>query len=390
MPWKETCIVEQRKAFIGLWLSGRYTKSALCEQFGISRVTGDKWFARHAQFGMDGLYDRSSAPNSHPNATRVEICELLVAEKRQRPSWGSKKLLDLLRRKYPDVHWPADSTGDQILKRAGLVRPRRIRRLTPADYHPFSSCDAPNTCWSADFKGDFRLGNAQRCYPLTISDNCSRYLLACQALARTSTQTVQPWFERVFQEYGLPWVIRSDNGAPFASRAIGGLSQLSKWWIDLGIRPERIEPGRPDQNGRHERMHRSLKAWLNETAWSIEMQQHHLDRFRYEYNEERSHESLERQTPAQMYKPSMREYPRTIETAQYGSDMTVRRVRSTGQIKWQGHLLYISEVLANEWIGLEPSANGLWNIFYRFHPLGQLDERSNRIIPISHWHGKYV
>lgn len=388
MPWKETCAVQEREQFIRLWLSGRFSKTGLCEQFGISRPTGDKWIRRHAEFGMTGLMDQSRAPLRHPNAIEAACCEQLVQLKLERPSWGPKKLLDLLRARHPCQHWPADSTGGEILKRAGLVKPRRARRKVPAHSQPFAECDAPNAVWSVDFKGDFRLGNGQRCYPLTISDNHSRYLFACQGVLRPSAKAVRPWFEQVFKEYGLPWALRSDNGSPFASKALGGLSALSKWWIDLGIRPERIKPGRPDQNGRHERMHRSLKAWMGEVAWDLARQQRCLEAFRREYNDERSHESLGRQTPAQLYRPSLRVYSSRIEPVTYGEELTVRQVRSKGEIKWRGQLLYVSEVLAGEPVALEPCGEGLWNLYYRFHPLGQVDDQNKRIVPATGWHGQ--
>jgi transposase InsO family protein len=388
MPWKETCAVEQREQFIRLWLSGRYSKTALCEQFGISRPTGDKWIYRHTEFGMAGLVDRSCAPLTHPNAVDALTCEQIVQTKLLRPSWGPKKLLDLLRQKHPERSWPADSTGGEILKRAGLVKPKRHRRTVPADNQPFAHCDAANTVWSVDFKGDFRLGDGKRCYPLTISDNYSRYVLACQGVLRPSGQMVRPWFERTFRDYGLPYSIRSDNGSPFASKALGGLSALSKWWIDLGIRPERIEPGRPDQNGRHERMHRSLKAWLGKSSSNLNVQQERLNEFRREYNEERSHEALDRRTPAMLYRGSQRDYPPIIKPAEYGSEMTVRQVRSSGEIKWRGQRLYVSEVLAGEPVGMEPSDDGVWNLYYRFHSLGQLDDRTRKIVPATRWHGK--
>jgi transposase InsO family protein len=382
--------MEQREEFLRLWLSGRYTKSALCQRFGISRPTGDKWIQRHAELGLAGLAERSRAPRTHPNATPPAICEALVAQKRRCLSWGPKKLLDRLRREQPEVAWPADSTGAAILARAGLVKPRRRRRqAVPGDEAPFSACDAPNAVWSVDFKGDYRLGDGRRCYPLTLSDNYSRFLLLCQALPSTSRAAVMPWFERAFREFGLPWAIRSDNGAPFASIAVGGLSALSKWWIDLGIRPERIAPGRPSQNGRHERMHRSLKAWLGTTQGAnLAAEQQRLQLFATEYNYHRSHEALGRQVPASRHVPSQRSYPARIAPAEYDEVVTVRRVRDNGEIKWRGKLIYLSEVLARDWVGMEPVAEGVWEVFYRFHPLGTLDERSNRIVPVKGWHSK--
>lgn len=388
MPWIETSAVEQREQFVRYWLSGRYSKKGLCERFGISRPTGDKWIGRYEQWGRAGLEDQSRAPWAHPNAVDAQRRDRIVQAKLAHPSWGPKKVLDLLRRQYPDEPWPADSTGGEILSRAGLVKKRRRRRTVPPDPHPFSGCDRPNQVWSVDFKGDFLLGNGKRCYPLTVSDNYSRYLLACRGVPKTHRGAVQPWLERVFQEWGLPYAIRSDNGSPFASTALGGLSRLSKWWVDLGVRPERTRPARPDQNGRHERMHRTLKGWLGESAWSLEAQQQRFDAFIGEYNQERSHESLERQTPDSVYCPSERAYEAVIRPPEYAEHLSVRQVRSEGSIRWRNRLIYLSEVLVGEPVALEACDEGVWNIYYRFHPLGKLDERTMKIVPASGWHGR--
>lgn len=389
MPWKETCAMEQREWFIRCWLTGRYTKTELCQRFGISRPTGNKWLHRHAEYGMAGLRDRSRAAHRHPNAVDGAICERIVRAKLERPSWGPKKLLDMLRRSDPHQYWPADSTGEEILRRAGLVKERRRKKQVPPYNEPFAECTAPNELWCVDFKGDFPMLNGRHCYPLTVSDGHSRYLLGCQALGNTRARTAWPWFEQVFREYGLPWAIRSDNGAPFASTAAGGLTALSKWWIDLGIRPERIKPGNPQQNGRHERMHRSLKEWLgSQRAMNLEAQQPLLDRFREEFNLERSHESLQRQTPGSQYQRSHRVYPCRIAPPEYDQHLTIRSVRTTGEIKWRGLLIYLTSVLCGESVVLEPKADGLWDLYYRFHWLGQLDERRGKVMPAKGWHGK--
>ena len=389
MAWQETDVLEQKELFIKAWLSGRYTKTSLCGRFGISRPTGDKWIARHFEEGLLGLCERSRRPKTHPNATPPELCEMLVAAKRERPHWGAKKLLDLLRREHPGMNWCADSTGDLILKRAGLVRPRRLRKRAPADSLPFGECVAANQCWSVDFKGDFPTGDGKRCWPLTVSDNFSRYLLLCRSLQRTRTSDVRPWFEALFREYGLPYAIRSDNGSPFASTALGGLSRLSKWWVDLGIRPERIRPGHPEENGRHERMHRSLKEYMlrpGKIAGNGVAQQRIFDAFRFEFNEVRAHEGLARRTPASLYDKSKRRYPRRIRAYEYGSDAEVRSVRHNGEIKWKGRVLYLSEVLAGERVGLTVCGDGIWEVRYRFHPLGRLDERLGKVLPLTLWH----
>ncbi|MDH2998708.1 integrase [Pasteurellaceae bacterium LFhippo2] len=390
MPWKETNAMEQRTLLIKAWLSQRYTKTELSEQFNVSRPTVNKWIERHSQVGFDGLKELSRKPHHSPNATPQWVCEWLITEKLKRPDWGAKKLLDLFARTFPDAKKPADSTGDLILARAGLVKPRKTRRYISADTQPFRDCTAPNGTWSVDFKGQFQLGNKKWCYPLTITDNFSRFLLLCEALPNTRATPVMTLFERLFNEVGLPSAIRSDNGSPFASTALGGISRLSKWWIDLGIRPERIKPAHPEQNGRHERMHRSLKASLNARLTRLEQdfkaQQIVLDDFRREYNEERSHEGLARKTPSEFYVPSNRIYTGKIEPYHYGESAEIRQVRSSGEIKWQGNMYYLSQVLAHEPVAFIPYADGIWNIYYRFHFLGQMDDREKKIKPATDWH----
>ncbi|WP_315359986.1 integrase core domain-containing protein [Neisseria bacilliformis] len=236
------------------------------------------------------------------------------------------------------------------------------------------------------------LGNNKLCYPLTVTDHFSRYLLMCQALSGTQRAPVTALFERLFTEFGLPWAIRSDNGAPFASTALGGISHLSKWWIDLGIRPERIQPAHPEQNGRHERMHRSLKdslhARLDKMEQDLCAQQVVFDAFVREYNHERSHEGIGRKTPSECYTPSNRLYTGRIEPYDYGEGVALRQVKGGGEIKWKGKTLYLSQVLAHEAVAFVPYADGVWHIFYRFHFLGLFDEREGKIIPATHWHAK--
>lgn len=387
MPWKETCVMNQRIQFISDWLSEAYTVTDLCQYYAISRPTAYKWIDRYAMAGAEGLSDRSRRPWQHPRAVPETLRERIIEVKLTHQHWGPKKVLDYLRRRQPEQTWPVDSTAGEILKRAGLVRPRRRRRRVGADPAPFHACHQPNQVWSADFKGEFRLGNGQWCYPLTITDNCSRYLLACRGLRGTATVGVRPWFEWVFREYGLPEAMRTDNGPPFASLALGGLSQLAKWWIQLGIKPERIQPGQPSQNGRHERMHRSLKeATAHPPAATPTAQQRRFDGFQQEYNEERSHEALHRQTPAQCYVPAPRAYPARIPPVEYDSGVVVRQVRHNGEIKWRGARIYIAEVLAKEAIALRPVADGQWRIYYSFYPLGVLDETQHKITAYKQWH----
>ncbi len=389
MTWEVNNVIEQREKFIKAWYSGQLTKTELCKRFNISRPTGDKWIKRHFEGGTAALADMSKAPHRQARATPVELCEMLIQAKRERPHWGAKKLLNLLRRENPELKLPADSTGDLILKRAGLVKPRRYHRTTPADSLPFSDCTGANQCWSVDFKGDFAMGNGKRCYPLTITDNYSRYLFRCTGFNSTQRIGVQQCFEQVFREYGLPTAIRSDNGSPFASTALGGLSKLSKWWIDLGIIPQRIKVGKPQQNGRHERMHRSLKEYLERLdviEQNLEKQQQRFDEFVKEYNELRSHESIDNQTPISLYMPSSRQFPNKIATYDYDDTMEIRKVKANGEIKWQGNRYYLSQVLAGEYVGFLPCSCDEWRIYYRFHQLGLMNDSDRKIYPLTQWH----
>ncbi|HEX2929827.1 MAG TPA: DDE-type integrase/transposase/recombinase [Candidatus Binatia bacterium] len=385
MPWEQTSAMDQRVKFIADWLSHDGSKIELCRAYGISRPTADKWIGRYQQGGVKELEQRSHAAHCHPNQTPEEICQMLIATKLYRQSWGPKKVLDYLRENGPELNWPADSTAGQILKRAGLVK-RRVRRQHVWPYsEPFGSCHGPNQIWSADFKGDFVLGNYRRCYPLTLSDNFSRYLLLCRALEHPSYQAVRPWFEWAFRNYGLPQAIRTDNGAPFASLAIGGVSELSKWWIQLGIRPERIKPGKPNQNGRHERMHRTLKHEVPPQP-THQRQQNRFDLFLEQYNWQRSHEALGRKTPGSFYCASPRRYPGKLPPVEYPSGVIVRRVRYNGEIKWRGELIYVSQVLAQEPLGLKQIDDHKWEVRYSFHLLATIDQRAKRILPAKIWY----
>ena len=386
MPWKETSAVDQRLQLIADWLSNDYTKSELSRIYEVSRPTVDKWLKRYEQRGAQGLEDLCRAPHTHSNETAEELRQMIVQTKLAHQTWGPKKVLDRLRCEHPKRSWPADSTAGEILKRAGLVRSRVKRRRVPPYTEPFSDCAGPNHSWSADFKGDFAMGNGRRCYPLTITDNFSRYLFLCRALEHPTYQAVKPWFEWVFREYGLPQSMRTDNGVPFASMAVGGISQLSKWWIKLGIKPERIRPGKPAQNGRHERMHRTLKQDVAPQA-NVRQQQRHYDPYLEEYNCQRSHEGLDRKTPASVYHCSPRPYPAKLPEVEYESGVSVRQVRHNGEIKWRGEFIYVSEVLAKEPLGLTPLDEDLWQLRYSFHVLGILDGRTNKIMSAKDWHG---
>ena len=313
MPWKETGPLEQRVQFVSEWRKGEASMAALCRAFGIGRPTGYKWVERYFEDGDEGdvraLEDRPRRPLESPHAVDADRADARVRARKLHPHWGPRKLRVWLSREWPRVLWPAPSTIGEILKRHGLVPPRRRRRRTPPSTQPFAACAEPNAVWCVDFKGQFRLCSRELCYPLTMSDAFSRFLLRCEGIQVPDTLRARPIFESAFREFGLPKAIRSDNGAPFASTAVGGLTPLSVWWIKLGIFPERIDPGKPQQNGRHERMHRTLKQ---ETASppkeTFRAQQRAFDLFRRRYNEERPHEALGQVPPATRYEPSARPY----------------------------------------------------------------------------------
>jgi transposase InsO family protein len=376
MPWKEICPMDERARFIVECVQSELTMSELCRKYEISRKTGYKWWARFEVDGRSNLGDRSHAAHRHPNAIAEEIVTILIAARKQHPTWGPRKLIVYLEYRYPRLTLPSASTAGAILKRHGLAKPRRPRRRTPPYTTPFLGCEEPNAVWCADFKGSFELGNGRRCHALTISDAYSRYLLRCEGLSYTNEPRVRPIFESAFSEFGLPRAIRTDNGAPFATLAPGGLSRLSIWWLKLGIRPERIAPGAPQQNGRHERMHRTLKEdTARPPARTLADQQRAFDRFRRIYNEERPHEALGQRPPWTAYTASRRAYPVRLREPTYPTDFSLRAVRHNGLLKWRGRELYIAETLANEQVGIAPVADGTWRVYFGDVLLGVLDDR---------------
>lgn len=380
MPWKETCAVDQRMAFVRDYLRKEASKAELCRRYGISRPTGDKWLERFTKHGLAGMEDLSSAPHCHPNQVAEELADMLIALRRRHMTWGPRKLLAYLERRYEGMKWPVASTVGDLLRRHGMAISRVRRQRTPPYTQPFGSCQEANSVWCADFKGWFRTADGMICHPLTITDAFSRYLLRCTGMQRAYTDPAKTIFESAFQEYGLPQAIRTDNGAPFASKAVGGLSRLAVWWLKLGIVPERIEPGQPQQNGRHERMHLTLKQ---ETASpprsTMRSQQRRFNEFREEYNEQRPHEALGQRTPAELYRQSPRPYPARISEPEYVDSMEVRFVHRNGEIKWQGRRIYFGEVLVGENVGLEPISDGYWLVFFCKMPLGVMDDRHRKV-----------
>lgn len=382
MSWKETCVMSERIKLISEYLSGEYGISELAAEYGVSRKTAYKWINRHECGGWPALEDQSRAPHHHPNAVALEVEWELLNLKARRPLWGAPKLRHKLLEVVGEWRCPAESTVSEILRRHGLSGVAKRRRRAVPSEAPLSHCQGANAVWSADFKGWFRTGDGSKCTPLTISDGYSRYLLRCQGLGgATGVVTVKPLFMATFREYGMPEAMRTDNGPPFATTALGGLSALAVWWVRLGIGLERIQPGQPQQNGRHERMHRTLKeATANPPRRSLRAQQRAFDVFRQEYNEERPHEALGQRAPVEFYTPSGREYPERLpEQRGYPDDWEKRMVRKGGQMKWKGKDIRLTEALWGQEIGLKPVGDGEWAVYFESMELGLFEERTGRV-----------
>jgi transposase InsO family protein len=365
--------MESKKRFIKEWKRGEWTLAELCRRNGVSRPTGYALVQRYEEEGEGGLRERSRAPQHHRQAIAEATKEAVLALRRAHPTWGPKKLRTLL----PDGRKPAESSIGELLKREGLSHGRKVRRRTEAYSEPLAHADQPNAVWCADFKGWFHCGDGRRCDPLTITDAYSRYLLRCRGVAKTDGVHVRAIFEAVFRQYGIPWAIRTDNGPPFASSAPAGLSRLSLWWIRLGIRHERIEKGHPEQNGRHERMHRTLRAeTANPPQCTYELQQQSFVEFEQEFNFERPHEALGQETPGSVYVASLRPYPFRLSELVYPDGCLMRRVRK-GEFSWKHQNVFVSEVLAGEDIGLVLREEDLYEVFYGSMLLGWFaaDER---------------
>lgn len=390
MPWKETCVMDEKFQFIGYYLNKEWSVAALCREFGISRKTGYKYIQRYEEIGLDGLKEQSKAPYHHPNAVSENSQEVILSLRSAHPSWGPKKLRGWLLRHKPRFACPSASTIGEILKRHGLTVPRRRSRKFPPYTQPFVDCTASNAVWCADFKGWFPTGDKKRCHPLTISDAYSRYLLRCHHVRQPDFTHVKPVFDAAFMEYGLPVAIRTDNGAPFATTTVAGLSLLSIWWIKLGIIPERIEPGHPEQNGRHERMHKTLKAATGKPPKAnLRAQQKAFDSFRIEYNNQRPHEALNQNTPVSYYQCSPRPYPLKTPEVDYPKEYQVRKVLHQGDIKWKSKHIYLSDTLAGEIIGMEQIDERLFQLYFSHIKLAILDTCTGTIIKPTKQRKKY-
>ena len=367
--------MEQRLEFLRRVLAGHEAFAETCRHYDVSRKTGYKWLQRYHEGGQQGLRDLSRAPKHHPQAIGKEVAETLVEMRRRHPDWGPMTIVSALRRKgYQEL--PAPSTVGDLLKRRGLIKPRLRRPRRTAQTPPVADFTAPNRCWCIDFKGQFQMNNRLWCYPLTITDGCSRFLLCCDGKSGTDMAGAKKSMERCFAEFGLPDAILSDNGTPFSSAGAAGLSQLSVWWVKLGIRPMRIMSGKPQQNGRHERMHGTLQRKVGDNpADSMHQQQRALDAFRLEYNSERPHRALDGKTPSDVYEPSEKPLPAKLESLAYPGHHELRSVRTDGSIKWRCRTLFLGDAFQGELVGLKEFADDRWLI--RFGPidLAVLDDR---------------
>lgn len=380
MPWRTASIMDERIRFVVEAERGFHSFSELCRRYGISRPTGYMWLKRSREEGLAALGDRSHRPASCPHATPQDVVDRILQLRKQR-GWGAPKLRKVLEREFDRV--PCVDTVHQILKRNGMVKTRKPRRRRTHPGPPTPPMDRPNAVWTVDFKGEFRTGDGRLCYPLTVQDGFSRFLLDCKGMLRLDLSQTMRRFDHLFRTYGMPDVIKSDNGHPFASTAIARLSQLSVRWIKLGIRPELIEPASPHQNGRHERMHRTLKAETTRPAKKdLRAQQRRFDSFREVFNQERPHEALDLETPASVYERSARPFPSRIEEVSYPDHFEVRKISQDTTIRWKNRKVFVSNLLARDYIGLEEVGEGLWSVYFGPVHLGWLDEEDYRIMDV--------
>ena len=379
MPWQESCAMDERVRFIADQQSGVWTMTELCERYGISRRIGYKWLDRYRLEGAAGLMDRSHAPHVHGRATPPNIVEAIVGLRRERPSWGPRKILAKLEARQGEIEWPSASTAGELLKRAGLVGGRRVRRRAPPRLGQLTVPQHANHVWGIDHKGWIRLGDGSRAEPFTVTDGFSRYLISLTATGSTQYAECKPPLERAFREYGLPEVIRSDNGSPFASSGTTGLTALSVWWIKLGIRHERIDPGHPQQNGRHERFHLTLLEAMRPPPPTRAAQARRFAAFVRDYNEERPHESLGQRMPASVYQTSPRAMPARLPKPDYPAEAAVRQVRSNGEIKWRGDFVHICSSLAGEALAVEQIEDGHWQVRFFNVPIGIIDQKTRKL-----------
>lgn len=380
--------MDQRVALIADWLREEWTITELARRYGVTAKTVYKWVERYEVDRASGLLERSRAPRQHGRVTASAVRAAVLTLRRQHPTWGPKKLRAVLQGRDPTPGWPAASTIGDLLRREGLSQPQRRERYVVPLTQPLAAAVAPNAVWTADFKGWFRTQDATRCDPLTVADACSRWVLCCR-IVRPTELGVRPWFERTFREYGLPVALRTDNGPPFATTGAGRLSHLAVWWLKLGIQLDRIAPGHPEQNGRHERFHLTLQQeTTSPPAATPAAQQRRFDRLRQTFNHERPHEALGQQPPAAVYVRSPRPYPARLEDPWYDATHQVRRVKATGQIRWQGDLIFVSEAVRGEVVGVAETERGDWVVRFMQVELGRIDRHTRRFTPA--WHGRRV
>lgn len=382
MPWVSRSPVNERMQFVLDWeKSPDENFSALCRRYGVSRRTGYKWLDRFEAGGPGALDDRPPMARAPRGRTPLEVVDKVLAARKAHPLWGARKVRAWLAEKEPELVLPAASTLGDLLKRYGLVRVRKRRLRVALNPNPLDPCAAPNDVWCADFKGHFALGDGQRCYPLTITDACSRYIIRCEGLVAQTEELVRRQFELAFMEFGLPRRIRTDNGAPFATLGPGALGRLSIWWMKLGIIHERIEPGHPEQNGRHERMHRTLKAHTaNPPAENMAAQQRRFDLFRGEFNNERPHEALAQRPPARVYTTSPRAFPRNLVAPACAEGMETRSLDEDGKMGWKGKTVTIVRALGRETVGVEPVDANKARVFYGPVLLGHVECAAGKVV----------
>jgi putative transposase len=380
MPWSHTSPMDQKTQFIADDLRDRLSITELCQLDHISRNTGYQWIDRDLTYGPAGLDERSRKPNTCPRQTPDAVVAAIIEARRHHPAWGAKKLLAILTKRHPPWPWPARSPVCEILRRNRLVPRKRRRRLIGHPGKPATGMSAPHQIWTADVKGQFKTGDGRYGSPLTVADGYSRFLLACQALHSTAVHQAQPVFTRVFHEFGLPHRIRTDHGVPFATTTLGRLSQLSAWWVRLGILPECIQPGKPPQHGRHERLPRTLKAdTTRPPAANRRAPQQRFNHFREECNHQRPHEALDMRTPAACYEPSPRKRPHKLPPLEYPDRFEVRSVSANGGIRWNHQGVNVSHTCVGDYVGLEDIADGVWNVYFGLLRLGRRLERHMRI-----------
>ena len=373
MPWIEVKPMDEKVLFISDWIRDLYCFDELCGRYGISRKTGYKWINRYHEIGIEGLQDRSRRPWHSPKQVSSTIRKEILSIRERHKRWGSKKIGRILAAGHPDWNIPSHTTINKILKGANLLIPQHRRQRVPVHPGPLVRAQRPNDLWTVDFKGQFKTGDGVYCYPLTVMDQASRYLLGCDGFYGTRYKETRGAFERLFREYGLPGRIRSDNGVPFASRSIGGLSRLSVWWVRLGIIPERIAPGKPQQNSCHERMHRTLKQEATKPpSKTLSQQQRRFDDFRNEYNGIRPHESLDMRTPGSTYQPSDRFFPKNLPEMTYPGHFREALVNHNGCIYLKGKYYYLGYLLKGEIVGLDEIDDGVWETYFGPVRLGEM------------------